>query len=142
MNKLLKARQNIRKNSKKGFTLVELIVVIVIIAILIAALAPAIMSVIENARVAADQADARTIMLAGTVFAMNNPNTAVASITTANIQSEITGNNPAVNATVFFDRQVATGCRIEAGSGKARTETVIGDIATAGLTQVTYTGRP
>jgi len=55
--------------SQKGFTLVELIIVIVIIAVLIAALLPAVLGAIERANVAADQADARTIMTAASVWA-------------------------------------------------------------------------
>jgi prepilin-type N-terminal cleavage/methylation domain-containing protein len=57
MNKL-------RKNSKKGFTLVEIIVVLVIIAILIAALTPALIGWINEARESAVRSEGRTVMLA------------------------------------------------------------------------------
>jgi len=70
----MKKLMNIRKNSKKGFTLIELIVVIVIIAILVAALTPAILGVIQRANRAADEADARTMMTVGSVAAtMSTP---------------------------------------------------------------------
>ena len=68
----MKKLMNIRKNSKKGFTLIELIVVIVIIAILVAALTPAILGVIQRANRAADEADARTMMTVGSVAATGN----------------------------------------------------------------------
>jgi prepilin-type N-terminal cleavage/methylation domain-containing protein len=59
--------------NRKGFTLIELIVVIVIIAILIAALTPAILGVIRRANIAADEADARTVMMAGSVAGLAQP---------------------------------------------------------------------
>jgi len=65
----MKKLMNIRKNSKKGFTLIELVVVIVIIAILVAALTPAILGVIQRANRAADEADARTLMTVSSVAA-------------------------------------------------------------------------
>jgi type IV pilus assembly protein PilA len=57
MNKL-------RKNSKKGFTLVEIIVVLVIIAILLAALAPVMIGWINDARDRAAMAEGRTVLVA------------------------------------------------------------------------------
>jgi prepilin-type N-terminal cleavage/methylation domain-containing protein len=57
MNKL-------RKNSKKGFTLVEIIVVLVIIAILIAALAPVMIGWINEARETTVRTEGRVILLA------------------------------------------------------------------------------
>jgi type IV pilus assembly protein PilA len=67
--------KKLMQNRKKGFTLVELIVVIVIIAILIAALTPAILGVIERANVAADQADARVILLEAQTAAIRQDGT-------------------------------------------------------------------
>jgi|GEM_PF-1654916 len=61
--------QKLMQNRKKGFTLVELIVVIVIIAILMAALTPAILGVINRANRSADEANARSVMLAAGVAA-------------------------------------------------------------------------
>jgi type IV pilus assembly protein PilA len=77
MEKLIRARRNVAQNSKKGFTLVELIIVIVIIAILIAALLPAIMGAIERANRAADQADARTIFTGASVVALDDDGSVV-----------------------------------------------------------------
>ena len=73
MEKFLKARKSLSKNGSKGFTLVELIIVIVIIAILIAALLPAVIGAIRRANIAADQADARTILTAASVWATGPP---------------------------------------------------------------------
>jgi prepilin-type N-terminal cleavage/methylation domain-containing protein len=55
MNKL----QAMRKNKKKGFTLVEIIVVLVIIAILMAALAPVMIGWINEARESTVRAEGR-----------------------------------------------------------------------------------
>lgn len=46
--------------TKKGFTLIELIVVIAILAILAAILIPSLMSYIQQANIARDQANARS----------------------------------------------------------------------------------
>ncbi|MCL2350064.1 MAG: prepilin-type N-terminal cleavage/methylation domain-containing protein [Defluviitaleaceae bacterium] len=71
MNKVLNRFTQLKNNKKSGFTLVELIVVIVIIAILIAALTPAILGVINRANIAADEADARTVMMAASVVSFD-----------------------------------------------------------------------
>ena len=72
MEKLLNARKRLSMNSKKGFTLVELIVVIVILAILVAALTPAILGVINRANRSADEADVRSILMAAQVAALDS----------------------------------------------------------------------
>lgn len=56
-----------RKNSKKGFTLIELIVVIAILAILAAIAIPRFTRTQESAKLSADQATARTIASALTL---------------------------------------------------------------------------
>ena len=73
MNKLLTARGRLAKNSKKGFTLVELIIVIIIIAILISALMPAVLGAVNRANRAANEADIRNILTAISVWALDNP---------------------------------------------------------------------
>ena len=113
MDKLLKARKRMAKNSKKGFTLVELIVVIVILAILIAALTPAILGVINRANIAADEADVRSMMMAGSVVGMSQspPGFPRMSDPSSDFDKEFTGG---VNIqpgfyTIFFDGAVAVG---------------------------------
>lgn len=51
----------IKKNNKKGFTLIELVIVIAILAILALILVPAISKYVENANTSKNQASARTI---------------------------------------------------------------------------------
>ena len=51
----------IKKNNKKGFTLIELVIVIAILAILALILVPAIGNYIGNANKAKNEASARTI---------------------------------------------------------------------------------
>jgi len=131
MSKLIRARNTLRKNGKKGFTLIELIVVIVIIAILIAALTPAILGVIDRANVAADESDLRTVMIAAQAaadFRTNTPPTNVA-IT----QQMSSGNLPSVTATLYFDGALCVGARCVTGRSKTPANVWIGDIgATAG----------
>ena len=71
MERILKAKRSLAKNSQKGFTLMELIVVIVILAILIAALVPAILGVINRANITADESDVRSMMMAASVAGMS-----------------------------------------------------------------------
>jgi type IV pilus assembly protein PilA len=60
MKEILKARREaLKKNGKKGFTLVELIVVIVIIAILAAIAVPALTGYIERAKDQGVEVDAK-----------------------------------------------------------------------------------
>ena len=51
----------IKKNNKKGFTLIELVIVIAILAILALILVPAIGKYVGNANTAKNEASARTI---------------------------------------------------------------------------------
>jgi prepilin-type N-terminal cleavage/methylation domain-containing protein len=61
MELVLKKQRELRKNRKKGFTLVELIVVIVILAILAAIAVPALTGYIDKARQAGAEAEAGSI---------------------------------------------------------------------------------
>ena len=54
-------------NSKKGFTLVELLIVVAIIAILVAVSIPLVTGALDKARVATDQANERAAKAAVTV---------------------------------------------------------------------------
>ena len=55
-------------NNRKGFTLVELVVVISILGILAAIAVPKFTGSTQKARIAADQANRRTLMGAATMF--------------------------------------------------------------------------
>lgn len=64
MNFIMKRQLEMKKQSKKGFTLVEVIVVIVIIAILAAIAVPALTGYIEKAKEKSAMADAKHILTA------------------------------------------------------------------------------
>ena len=125
MNKLIDARNRLRKNSKKGFTLVELIVVIVIIAILVAALTPAILSVINRANRSADEADTRFVMMAGSVAATLKSPPGVPPVLESSsgkkdgIANQFSGasNLQSGTYTIYFDGPVAVGCTLAAPAG-------------------------
>ena len=100
MEKLLKAKKSLAQNSKKGFTLVELIIVIVIIAILIAALLPAVLGAIDRANRTADAADARTVLTAASIYALDLKD---AGITITSDTPYSTAGLPAIGTTSAFD---------------------------------------
>jgi prepilin-type N-terminal cleavage/methylation domain-containing protein len=60
----MKALPALRKNKKKGFTLVEIIVVLVIIAIMMAALAPVMIGWINDARETTVRTEGRLFLMA------------------------------------------------------------------------------
>lgn len=63
-------------NSKKGFTLVELLIVVAIIAILVAVSIPLVNTSLNKARIATDQANERAARAAGVVdYLMNDEKT-------------------------------------------------------------------
>jgi len=125
-----------RKN-RKGFTLIELIVVIVIIAILVAALTPAILGVIERANVAADEADARSLIMAASVAALTQKVNLGSALDPDDVIDEITG-NPTLKAStgwvIYFDGPMAIGCTYKA---KSKAGASIGDVNTSNTNKVT-----
>jgi len=135
----MKASQKLRKNGRKGFTLVELIIVIVIIAILIAALTPAIMGVIQRANKAADEADLRTVMLAAQTAADYNStvppsNTLISGAMTA-------GNLPPITCTLYFKGSFCVGARLITGrTTDAPTTIFIGDTTPPATDQQVWPG--
>lgn len=61
------AMQRLKKQNKKGFTLVELLVVLVILAILAAAIIPSMMGFIDRAKKESIAAEQRSVILAAQV---------------------------------------------------------------------------
>jgi len=118
--------------SRKGFTLIELIVVIVIIAILIAALTPAILGVIRRANVAADEADARTVMMAGSVAGLMQvppglpPVGSGAAPGAHTILGQFTGTNNVRSGTYYvqFEGAVAIACTFAIDNRSATPQSV------------------
>jgi len=107
---------NLRNNRKKGFTLIELIIVIVIIAILVAALTPAILSVIERANRSADEADARSMIMIGSVAGTSLKPPATPG--TADVDAERNSTAGTVNIvsgtyTLYFEGPIAIGCLLK-----------------------------
>lgn len=103
----------IKKNNKKGFTLVELIIVIAILAILALILVPSITGYIGRANTSRDQANARSFYTAA-ILATETAETAAteAAITTeaigianlpTGVTATITWNTDGTVASVVYD---------------------------------------
>lgn len=75
MNNVI-AKLRAKKDSKKGFTLMEMLIVVAIIAILVAVSIPVFTSQLEKARDAADQANERSARAAGAVTYITEVNKA------------------------------------------------------------------
>lgn len=65
----------IKKNKKKGFTLIELVIVIAILAILAAILIPSISGYVNKANDARNQANGRSVYMAATLAVSENEDT-------------------------------------------------------------------
>jgi len=113
--KTLSARlKDIRKNKKKGFTMIELIVVITILAILIAVVTPAVLGVIDSANRVADSADAQAIMMAAGVAALRDTDGVLPS--DAEIRAQLAGDGASLHhglvVDIFFEGTGVVGARI------------------------------
>lgn len=80
--------EEVKKNSKKGFTLVELVVVIAILAILAAIAIPVVASTIKSSQVSSAKSNAQTVELAikeAKSAISSGDNSVFANATTGNI---------------------------------------------------------
>lgn len=69
-----------KKENKKGFTLIEMLVVIAIIAVLVAIIIPTVTSATTKANAATDAANLRSIMGAANTVLLNEPANKAAAI--------------------------------------------------------------
>ena len=99
MNFIMKKQLEMKKGSKKGFTLVEVIVVIVIIAILAAIAVPALTGYIDRAGNRAAVVEARNVGVALQTIASDN---------TTNIALPTNGNATTAFGTSTFGAEIVT----------------------------------
>jgi len=85
-NMIQKRKAEMKKNNKKGFTLVEVIVVLVILAILAAILIPSMIGWIDKANQKSAVVEARSVMLASQTLASENYGN---NVTTAPTQAQV-----------------------------------------------------
>ena len=64
-----------KKNNKKGFTLVELVIVVAVMAILVAVAIPTVSSITSKAQTAVDESNCRTIESVIKLYAAEKSNT-------------------------------------------------------------------
>ncbi len=106
-----------RRNSKKGFTLAELLIVIAIIAILIAIMVPVFGAQLNKARAAAELANVRAAYSEAVADAMLGDSTDLtASVTTAQIKTADLQN------AITYDETVVT---VTSGDGTNPGEVVV-----------------
>ncbi|MCL1862320.1 MAG: prepilin-type N-terminal cleavage/methylation domain-containing protein [Defluviitaleaceae bacterium] len=125
-----------------GFTLVELVIVIVVIAILVAALTPAIMGVVNRANRAADEADARVVLMASSIIATNEnpPATPSAADLATGLREEFgsttgdtfTADHSLIDGVyeVHFSGGLAVGIKLS--DGRAPNDTTVGRLVATG----------
>lgn len=77
-----------KKRTKKGFTLIELIVVIAILAILAVIAIPVVTGLVGDARTNAAEANARTIELAAKAWMTDNDDDSLSSVDLLSALSE------------------------------------------------------
>jgi prepilin-type N-terminal cleavage/methylation domain-containing protein len=127
MNKLLNRFNGLKKHSRKGFTMVELIIVIMVIAVLVAILAPAVGNALDRANQVADQADARTLMTAAAMARLSNAGAITAAQVIAEIQGGVLTLPNGFAATVHFSGHSVIGVTITGGGrSTGSTGTTIG----------------
>lgn len=109
---------NTKKSLKKGFTLMEMLIVVAIIAILVAIAIPTFTSSLNKAKVAADEANARSIYAVLTADYMTN-----GSITTYPTMGT-SGNTVTYGGTTYKFSDKTTSFEAKAGSDGAPTVSV------------------
>jgi type IV pilus assembly protein PilA len=115
---------SLRKNRKKGFTLVEIIVVLVIIAILMAALAPVMIGWIREARDSSLISEGRIGLTSIQALVADAQSRSTASPPVVNAGTAVVGNVAADNAT-SLNNLVADGRNrmVNLLTGRAATDT-------------------
>lgn len=130
-----KMMKKMRRNNKKGFTLIELIVVIAILAILAAILVPSMVGYLNNAKEATANANARTVYSAAS-------SAAAACIASGKSVASITGSGGTAGKSVGdlasgndFEKELAK----MLGSTFAGTVTVTVDSGSGAITETQWT---
>lgn len=98
---LQKMMKKMRRNNKKGFTLIELIVVIAILAILAAILVPSMVGYLNNAKQSTANANARTVYSAAS-------SAAAACIASGTAPSSISKAASSLSDSDEFEKQLKT----------------------------------
>lgn len=91
-----------KKSSKKGFTLIELIVVIAVLALLAVVAVPMISSMVAKAEAAEAAANARTIELAAKAYMADHAKDTITSADLTSILAEYGIDDPIVGSSADY----------------------------------------
>ena len=133
MKRMIEARKQLmEKRSTKGFTLMEMLIVIAIIAVLVAIAIPVFTTQLNNAKDAADKANARSLYAVCMADYMDDSTSPNSSDHWAPVT--YTYNNGVVTATD------STGRNVQSFTFSDRTTNVIVEADDNGVPEVTVTG--
>ena len=131
MEKIIMAKNDLKKRGYKGFTLMEMLIVVAIIAVLVAIAIPVFSAQLNNAKVAADAANIRGGYAAATADVAGNKDAASGDTyylksdgTVTQTQSE--GNFKTQGATTDSDAQNVAGQELTWGADQSVTYTYNG----------------
>lgn len=103
-----------KKDNKKGFTLIEMIIVIAIIAVLLLIIVPTMNGFINTARREANQANAKAIYTA--VVAQHTAHTAGLKDSAGTVYGDVANGDTELNAD-FYEGSIPSDCAITLDEG-------------------------
>ena len=120
-----------KKNNKKGFTLVELVIVVAVMAILVAVAIPTVSSITQSADKAVDASNARTIesIIKLEEAKQSNSNNSSTGLSTTQIDAALTAAKLGIE-TGTFEYDATTGAVKEGAAATGKIEIVFNISAT------------
>ena len=121
-----------KKNNKKGFTLVELVIVVAVMAILVAVAIPTIGSIRGSAKTSVEKSNAQTIE-----SIIKLAESKYTTVTDQNIADELAAAKLGITAGTFAYNTKTGDCKVATAAGSDEKLIVI-ETSTAGVTSVKF----